>query len=152
MFRGFSSVSVDTKGRMAIPARYRDLLAARGTSTLVATVNPWDRCLWLYPLHEWNLIDAKLLGLPDGDKESRRAKQVIRGQATDCVVDAQGRVLLPQELRAFAGISRRATFLGQGNKFEVWDEEAWTQQREEWLQGVDSGPDSSSSVLNALSL
>ena len=136
---------------MAIPARYRDQLAVRGTNTLVITVNPWDRCLWLYPLPEWDLIDGKLLELPDGDKASRRAKQIIRGQATDCICDAQWRVLLPQELRTFARLDKRAVFLGQGNKFEVWDDACWSQQREEWLVNVDTGVNSSA-VLGSLSL
>lgn len=136
---------------MAIPARYRDLLVARGTDTLVITVNPWDRCLWLYPLPEWQVIDDKLALLPDGEKDSRRAKQVIRGQATDCCCDAQWRVLLPQELRSFARLDKRAVFLGQGNKFELWDEEAWARQREEWLQDVDAGA-SPSAVLSTLAL
>ena len=75
MFRGFCTVSIDAKGRMGIPARYRELIAAQNSNALVATVNPWDRCLWLYPVHQWDAIDAKLLALPDGDNASRRASK-----------------------------------------------------------------------------
>jgi MraZ protein len=94
MFKGFSSVNIDAKGRLAIPARYRDQLSAGDSSALVLTLNPWDRCLWLYPASEWELIEAKLQGLSDFDHESRRTKQIIRGYATDCAFDGQGRVAL----------------------------------------------------------
>jgi len=77
---------------------------------------------------------------------------VILGHATDCVLDAQGRVLVPQDLRELAGISRRAVVLGQGNKFEVWDDGAWTRRREEWLQTVAEGGNASSAMLSSLSL
>jgi MraZ protein len=152
VFRGFSSVSIDAKGRMAIPARHRDLLDASGVNTLILTLSPWDSCLWAYPLPAWDEIDAKLNALPAADAESRMAKRVVLGHATDCVMDAQGRVLVPQELRDLAGISRRAVVLGQGNKFEVWDEAAWSRQREAWLQTVADGGNATSAMLSSLSL
>ncbi|MSR13098.1 MAG: division/cell wall cluster transcriptional repressor MraZ [Gammaproteobacteria bacterium] len=151
MFRGFCSVSIDPKGRLGLPTRYRALLAEQA-ATLVITVNPWDRALWLYSLAAWTTIDEKLLALPDGDLASRRAKQVIRGYATDCECDTQGRILVPQEHRSFAGLSRRASLLGQGNKLELWDAAAWERQRDAWLVDVDQGAASSSSILGSLSL
>ncbi len=152
VFRGFSSVSIDAKGRMAVPARHRELLDARGVNTLILTLSPWDSCLWAYPLTAWDEIDDKLNALPAADAESRMAKRVMLGHATDCVLDAQGRVLVPQELRDLAGISRRAVVLGQGNKFEVWDEDAWGRRREEWLQTVAAGGNPSSTMLASLAL
>jgi MraZ protein len=152
VFRGFSSVSIDAKGRMAVPARHRELLDARGVNTLILTLSPWDSCLWAYPLTAWDDIDDKLNALPAADAESRMAKRVVLGHATDCVLDAQGRVLVPQELRDLAGISRRAVVLGQGNKFEVWDEDAWGRRREEWLQTVAAGGNPSSTMLASLAL
>ncbi len=152
MFKGFSSVNIDAKGRLAIPARYRDQLSAGDSSALVLTLNPWDRCLWLYPASEWELIEAKLQGLSDFDHESRRTKQIIRGYATDCAFDGQGRVLLPNELRSFALLNKRTAFLGQGNKFEIWDEVLWNQQRDRWLEGINDRNGSGSAVLGTLSL
>ncbi|MBI2802574.1 MAG: division/cell wall cluster transcriptional repressor MraZ [Gammaproteobacteria bacterium] len=152
MFRGFCTVSIDVKGRIGVPARYRELLAADASPTLVVTVNPWDRCLWLYPLSQWETIDAKLLALPDGDQASRRAKQIIRGQAIDCECDRQGRILIPPELRRFAAIEQRAALLGQGNKLELWDATTWTRQRDSWLQALEAGAAPNSTVLAALSL
>jgi len=152
VFRGFFTVSVDAKGRLALPTRFREQLRSGGCETVVLTVNPWDRCLWFYPLAEWDAVDAKLLALPDGDLASRRAKQVIRGYATDCECDAQGRVLISSELRTFAGLQNRAALLGQGNKLELWDALSWARHRDGWLEEIDNRTASSSQVLQALSL
>ena len=152
MFKGFSTISIDAKGRLAIPARHRDQLSVDDAGALILTLNPWDRCLWLYPASQWEIIETKLQGLSDFDHESRRTKQIIRGYATDCSLDGQGRVLLPTELRNFALLDKRIAFLGQGNKFEIWDEVIWNQQRDAWLEGVNDRDGSVSTVLNTLSL
>lgn len=152
MFNGFSTISIDAKGRLAVPSRYRDQLSSDASNALVLTLNPWDRCLWLYPRSEWELIEEKLQALSDFDREARRTKQIIRGYATACALDGQGRVLLPNELRKFALLDKRVAFLGQGNKFEIWDEDTWNVQRDEWLEGVNDSSTSSSTVLSTLSL
>ena len=152
MFRGLSTINVDAKGRLAIPARYREALAQLGSPELVLTLNPWDRALWLYPLAEWELIETKLSVLSDFDKQSRRTKQIMRGYAADCVCDNQGRVLLPQELRAIAGIDGPVALLGQGNKLEIWDRDAWNAERDRWLNDVGNGTGDPSSALDSLSL
>ena len=130
MFRGFNAVTIDAKGRLAVPARFRELLAARNVDTLIMTISPWDRCIWAYPLPEWEGIDSKLHALPA----------------------AQGRVLVPQELRDLVHIDRRTVVLGQGNKLELWDDESWQRRRGEWLQEVASGSTPTSNVLASLSL
>ena len=91
MFKGFTTISIDAKGRLAVPARYRDQLSLADAGSLVLTMNPWDRCLWLYPAAEWELIEEKLQALSDFDREARRTKQIMRGYATDCALDGQGR-------------------------------------------------------------
>ncbi len=116
------------------------------------TLNPLDRSLWLYPLTDWEVIEAKLAALSDFDKQSRRAKQMMRGYATDCQLDSQGRILIPQELRDYAQLQKQAVVLGQGNKFEVWDLESWEQQRDQWLSQVDSGDGEPPEALKSLSL
>lgn len=145
-------MSVDAKGRVALPTRFREQLRGELSATIILTVNPWDRCLWFYPLDEWEQVDAKLLALPDGDPASRRAKQVLRGYATDCEFDNQGRILVGAEHRSFAGLSNRAALLGQGNKLELWDAVAWERQRDEWLAQIDSRTAPVSGVLQELSL
>ncbi len=152
MFRGLNTVSVDVKGRLAIPARAREVLARIDSPALVLTLNPWDRSLWLYPLAEWEAIELKLSGLSDFDKQSRRTKQIMRGYATDCRCDAQGRVLLPQELREIAGLGKQVVLLGQGNKLEIWDEAAWRSERDGWLNEVGGGAQTPSAALDSLSL
>ena len=152
MFRGINSITIDAKGRAAIPARHREILSRLAILQFVITLNPWDRCLWLYPLDEWESIEAKLSGLSDFDKDSRRTKQVIRGYASDCTLDSQGRILLPAELRDFARIDKHAVFLGQGNKFEIWQEALWREARDDWFEGVNADDAKRNAVLTTLAL
>lgn len=152
MFRGFSSVSLDSKGRVAIPSRYRDRLMVDASGCLVQTLNPLDRSLWLYPLPDWELIEEKLADLSDFDRQSRRAKQMMRGYATDCQIDAHGRILIPAELRDYAQISKQAVILGQGNKFEIWNKASWEEQREHWLSQVGDEQGEPAGALQSLSL
>ena len=152
MFRGFSTVSIDSKGRLAVPSRFRERLLELAGGCLVQTLNPLDRCLWLYPLNEWELIEAKLAALSDFDRQSRRAKQMMRGYATDSQLDGQGRILIPQELRSYAALDKQAVILGQGNKFEVWDQASWEAQRDQWLAQVGDESGEPSEALKPLSL
>lgn len=152
MFRGCNTLSLDNKGRLAVPSRYRDRLVCLADGNLVLTLNPLDRSLWLYPLTEWELIEAKLATLSDFNRQGRRAKQMMRGYATDCQMDGQGRILIPQELRIYAGLGKQAVILGQGNKFEIWDEHSWNKLREEWLEDVGTDSGELSEALKSLSL
>ena len=153
MFRGFSAVTIDAKGRLAVPARHRELLVARGVNNLIMTISPWDSCIWLYPLPDWDDIEHQLQRLPAGDAESRMTRRVVLGHATDCPLDGQGRILVPQELRDLVGMDRQSVVLGQGNKLEIWDEAGWQRRRAEWLQDVAAGSASpTSTVLSSLSL
>ena len=152
MFRGFSSVSLDDKGRLAIPSRYRERLVGDAGGALVQTLNPLDRSLWLYPLPEWEVIDRKLADLSDFDTQSRRTKQMMRGYATDCRLDTHGRILIPAELRDYARIDKQAAILGQGNKFEIWNRTSWEEQSECWLQQVGSEQGAPAAALQSLSL
>lgn len=152
VFRGFNKISIDSKGRLAVPSRYRDLIAVQAEKNLVITLNPLDRSLWLYPLPEWEVIEDKLATLSDFDKQSRRTKQMMRGYASDCQLDSQGRILLPKELRSYAEITKQAVILGQGNKFEIWNEKAWDAQRDEWLESVGDDSVPTPESLQSLSL
>lgn len=152
MFRGFSTLSVDSKGRLAIPSRYRERLSSETGGYLVLTLNPMDRSLWLYPLIEWEFIETKLADLSDFEKQGRRTKQMMRGYAADCQLDAQGRILIPQELRDYAQLKKQAVILGQGNKFEIWDENAWREQRDQWLEQIGDESGEPPDALRSLSL
>jgi len=152
VFRGFSHLALDAKGRLSVPARYREPVAAACANQLVVTVNPWDKCLWLYPAPEWAVAEAKLMQLSDSDKLDRRTKQILRGYATDCELDGHGRILIPPELREFAGLERDVVLLGQGNRFEIWNKPSWEARRDEWFEQVDQPAGELSGKLRELSL
>lgn len=132
MFRGATKITLDAKGRLAIPTRYRERIAQRCAGQLVATVDR-DYCLLLYPFPDWEEIERKLVRLPSLDKQARRLQRLMVGYATELEIDAHGRILLPKELREFAALDRQAILIGQGNKFELWDEERWNEKRDSWL-------------------
>lgn len=152
MFRGFHTVNIDDKGRMAIPSRYRQRLTSEADGYLVQTLNPLDRSLWLYPLNNWEQIETKLAALSEFDKQSRRTKQMMRGYACDCQLDSQGRILISSELRDYARLQKQVVILGQGNKFEIWDQSSWEQQRDIWLSQIDEQDGELSEALKSLSL
>lgn len=139
MYRGLNKVSVDAKGRMAIPRSYRDRLRQCCGGQMVLTVNPQARCLWLYPLPEWERVEITLQKMPDFDKPSARIKQMMLAYASDCALDSQGRILLPRELRNFAVPNKKIAILGQANKFEIWDNERFEIREQEWLSDIDNG-------------
>ncbi len=136
MFRGVTALNLDTKGRMAIPTRHRERLRECCASQLVITVDT-DRCLLLYPAPEWAEIEAKLEALPSFNKAARTLQRLYIGHAHEVEMDGQGRILLPPELRKFANLGKRVALVGQGKKFELWDEETWNSRREVWLDEVD---------------
>ena len=155
MFRGINKISVDSKGRLAIPSGHRKFIRAEFDNLLTLTVSPYERALWLYPRPEWEKIEAKLATLSDFHKRSRRHKQMMRAHACDCEPDGQGRILINKELRAYAGLSGPAIVAGQDNKFEIWAEKAWVAARDQWLESVDAevadpGPDSACEALKEI--
>jgi MraZ protein len=133
VFRGIHQVSVDVKGRMSLPARLRDDLAQYDEDGVVVTIDPVSRCLLLYPLSEWELIQQKLDKLPSFQPQARRLQRLLVGHATDLDVDKAGRILLPAPLREFARLDKKLTILGQGKKLEIWSQEEWEAQREDYL-------------------
>jgi MraZ protein len=151
MFRGPSKVTLDAKGRLAIPARHRERIVARGEGRVVATVDR-DYCLLIYPFPDWEEVERKLIRLPSLNKQARRLQRLMLGHATELELDGHGRILLPKELREFAGLDRQAMLIGQGNKLELWDEQRWNERRAEWL--AEDGGDSTDlpQELESLSL
>lgn len=125
MFRGANAISLDAKGRLAMPSRYRDELISRCAGQLIVTIDAVDSCLCLYPLPEWELIEAKLRELPSLREENRRLQRLLIGNAVDLELDGSGRFLVPPRLREYAGLDKRAMLVGQLNKFQLWDEDAW---------------------------
>jgi MraZ protein len=117
VFRGGPVLTLDGKGRLTVPARWRELLAATVNSQLVVAKNP-DGCLSLYPLPVWDQFEASLLALATEDEAWRR---FFIGSATEVEIDSASRVLIPPELRTWAGLEREVKFMGVGPYFELWD-------------------------------
>ena len=132
MFRGVTKVTLDAKGRLAIPTRYREKLTSRCDGQIVVTVDR-DYCLLIYPYPDWEEIERKLIRLPSLNKQARRLQRLMVGYATELELDGNGRILISKELREFAGIERQAILIGQGKKFELWDDQAWSEKRDSWL-------------------
>lgn len=132
MFRGVSNLTLDAKGRLAIPARYRERLVETCQGHLVVTI---DRGYYLlvYPLPAWEEIEAKLVNLPSLHPQVRELQRLLVGHATEVGMDSHGRVLLPPELREFARLDRDVVLLGLMNKFELWDKSAWDARRDQSL-------------------
>lgn len=133
MFRGINAINIDGKGRLAVPTCYRDALAAQDSGAMVVTIDTEETCLLLYPANQWQIIEEKLQRLPSFDVATRRVQRLLIGHATDVKLDTNGRILLPQLLRDYAQLAKRVVMIGQGNKFEVWDEGIWQTKREQWL-------------------
>ena len=125
MFRGVATFNLDAKGRMVIPAKFRKHLDVCCEGRLVVTIDHSDHCLQLYPMPEWEQVEQKLIALPSLNPQVRRLKRMLLGNATECEMDKNGRILLPAKLREYAGLEKEAIMSGQGNKFEIWNEQAW---------------------------
>ena len=133
MFRGINTINLDAKGRMAMPARYREQLIKHCSGHLVVTIDTNYRCLLLYPLAEWEQIERQIESLSSFDAPSERVKHLLIGHANDLELDSNGRILLPQELRVYAGLQKHVCLIGQGKKLEIWSQNSWNEQRDQWL-------------------
>ncbi len=133
-----------------MPTRYREQIQELAQGKLVVTVDR-DQCLLIYPLPEWEQIERKLMSLPTLNPTARRLQRLMVGHATDLPLDGHGRVLLPPELREFAQLARHGMLVGQGNRFELWDEVRWNERRDLWLQNEETATDLPSE-LESLSL
>ena len=132
MFQGATQLNLDSKCRLAIPARYRDMLLAHCAGQLVMTADA-DGCLLLYPQPEWQPIREKLMQLSAFNPRIRSLQRFLVGHAEDVAMDATGRVLVSPTLRSYAALDKHVMLVGQGNKFEVWDDTRWKAQHEKMM-------------------
>jgi MraZ protein len=125
MFQGETAITIDDKGRLAVPTAYRELVARECSNRLVVTYNPYEQgCLWLYPVAAWEQVRDQVNALPNAKKVHRALQLKLVGAATFVDVDGNGRLLLPASHRNAAGIEKKAVLLGMGGKFELWSEQA----------------------------
>jgi len=133
LFRGATNLTLDVKSRMAIPAKYREVLDELCEGELIVTVSPDARCLWVFPRPEWEKVETKLMALSSFNGHSQRLKRLLMGYAADVTLDGHSRIPIAPALRKFANMEKKVMLIGQGNKFELWDEPHWNQQCDGWL-------------------
>ncbi|MGB5323898.1 MAG: division/cell wall cluster transcriptional repressor MraZ [Pseudomonadales bacterium] len=138
MFRGTNHINVDSKYRVAIPARYRELLLQECAGKLVANIdinrNP---CIALYPVPVWEEIEESVLQNFPRFGQGSRAQRLLLSRASEVDMDSSGRVLLPPDLREHIKLDKKAVILGNGKKFEVWRQEDWQRDQELGMQEIE---------------
>ncbi|MCW8091636.1 division/cell wall cluster transcriptional repressor MraZ [Alteromonas sp. ASW11-130] len=139
MFRGANAINLDTKGRLAIPTKYRQPLLDDCNGQLVCTIDTQQSCLLLYPLPEWEEIELKLSKFSSMVPAERRMQRLLLGYATEAEMDKNGRFVLPSPLRQHAGLEKEVMLVGQLNKFEVWSAENWAGQIENDMEAEREG-------------
>lgn len=149
MFRGVSYISMDAKGRFALPARQRERLLALCEGSVVVTIDTHSKCLRLYPMPVWEKLEHALQNLPSMQPGVKSMQRLILGYASELELDGSGRVLLPQPLRDHACLDKKLVLVGMGSKFEVWSEENWSAECDENMEAVqqlDSLPEELTSI------
>jgi len=131
VFQGASCVVLDTKGRLSVPTRYRDVLSATANSQLTITKHPHG-CLMIFPRNEWEKFRGRIASLP---MQAQWWKRIFLGNAMDVDMDGTGRVLVSPELRAASSISKDTVLLGMGGHFELWDAAIYAAKEAEQMKG-----------------
>lgn len=119
---------MDAKGRFVMPSRYRDSLEQDCANQLVITIDLQSDCLLVYPRTEWDIIAEKITRMEGMSPAKSRLSRMVLGHAVAIEIDSNGRLLLPPELREYASLRKKLSLIGQGNKFELWDEDVWKQE------------------------
>lgn len=123
MFRGRFEHTLDQKGRLSVPSKFRDVLTANYDERLVVT--NFDNCLWVYPAAEWAKVEEKVASLPQFKEEVKALQRVFISAATECPIDRSGRILIPPTLRDYAAIDRDVVLVGMISRIEIWSKEKW---------------------------
>jgi len=140
VFQGETAITVDDKGRLAVPTAYRDLVARDCDNRLVLTYSPFDAgCLWIYPQKVWEQVRDSVMAKPNMKASVRLLQQKLVGSAAFLEPDANGRVTVPPSHRNAVGMEKKAVLLGMGDKFELWSEQAHRAQIQQTLSDGDLG-------------
>lgn len=143
MFRGITDISLDGRGRMAMPTRYREKLRERSGGRLVVTIARHEPCLQVYAERDWQNVEEKLIELDGDELESRRQQHMLIGFAADVELDGNGRIVIPQRLRDYAQLEKQVVVVGQPMRLELWNDQAWEAKvhawREETNQSIGGG-------------
>tara|TARA_B100000925_G_C21820229_1_gene392572 strand:+ start:54 stop:515 length:462 start_codon:yes stop_codon:yes gene_type:complete len=141
LFKGIHTLNLDSKGRLGIPITYRDHIMGLLKGSMVITIDTEEKCLLLYPSTTWSKIQNKINELPSFNKNARRIQRLIIGHAEDVDVDSSGRILISRPLRDYASLSKKVTLIGQGEKFEIWDQNFWNENVDKWREEATSNDD-----------
>jgi MraZ protein len=125
MFRGSSFHTLDVKGRLIVPARFRDIIRTNGDGVMVSRM---DSCLLAYTFPEWGEIEKKILTLAEKSETMRRFRRVFIGGAFECICDKQERILVPPTLRQYAELEKEIVLVGVLDHFEIWSRENWDRE------------------------
>ena len=143
MFSGEFEHSIDSKGRLTIPAKFREALESG-----VVVTRGLDGCLWAYPRSEWEMVEEKLSKLPTSNKAARNFSRFMFSGAFDSIPDRQGRVIIPQKLREYAGIDNETAVIGVMNRVEIWNPTKWSEAFSE----VEEDPEAIAAQLDELDI
>ncbi len=135
MFRGSSFHTMDNKGRVSIPMRFREILQESQERQLILT--NWDGYILAFPQSEWIPLEAKLGELATFNKKYRNFKRFLLSGVEECPLDRQGRILIPQSLREYAKLGREIAIVGQVQSFEIWDREHYEANRKQLEESID---------------
>jgi MraZ protein len=138
VFRGVTALSLDSKGRLTVPARFHELFQLRGGRKLVVTADS-ALCLLIYAAPDWEPIQAQVMALSAFNPRTRDLQRLLVGNAVDVELDGAGRILIPPALRKFAALEKDVVLVGQGNRFELWDEAKWAAQMERSIALYENG-------------
>lgn len=136
MFKGIASASIDAKGRMPLPTLYREEVLGRAGGKVVVTIDVVEKCLVLYTLPEWEVVQRRLEKLPNVGRKGRLLQRLLIGHAVELTLDGNGRILLPQIHRDHADLGKKVMTVGQGNKIELWSEDVWNAGMDDWLSAA----------------
>jgi len=123
MFRGRFEYGVDSKGRLAIPAKFREILTSQFDGRLIVT--NFDSCLWAYPVSVWQDLERRVSTLPQFLPEVKALERVFMSAACECPLDKQGRIILPASLKVYAQIEQEAVVVGMTQRIEIWSKKLW---------------------------
>lgn len=126
MFRGRYEHTIDEKGRISIPSKFREILNKKYDDRLVIT--NYDHCLIAFPFNEWSVLEEKTKALPLLKKEAKTFLRFFYSSGIDCTIDKQGRLLIPQTLRDYASLQKDVVLVGEGSKIEIWDKGRWEEE------------------------
>jgi MraZ protein len=125
MFRGRFEYSIDAKGRLSVPVKFREVLSTSYDPRLIVT--NFDQCLWAYPVAEWLELERKVGALPQFLDEVKALQRVFISAATECPIDKQGRILIPPSLKSYAGLNGEVVMVGMTKRIEIWSRERWNE-------------------------